>query len=243
MGLPFDIVTSDSKRTSTVFIYGGPGSGKTYSLSTLLLNEDILPVLIVSCDGGHKSIVDFCDGEKLILVEANNLDQLSEYYNWCVENDVTLVIDNITELYRSVQQQQKFDRDPSFKSSDFSDYGVPREKFLWLFQNVKNAPINILVTALDNRFTHSTGTTGIEPNLGGKLAAEIPSFFDVVGYMEVQVPTAIEKRNNPKAKAERVIICNPQGEVKIARNRGNCLNDVEKPNLGLIFSKANSKKE
>lgn len=256
---PFETLEPKVVGRITAFIYGAPGSGKTFLLRSVVDEPRMLPALLLVCDQGQASIIDLVDNKKLFAMPISEtptkstLTQLEEVVNWLGDNPSkfkTLLVDNVTELHRNFLMAQAKGRVTAASSTKSiyevtqNDYGVARNQFLVLISAItlKLPALNVVVTALASMKTDDvTGTTYVMPHINGKLADEVPGYFDVVGFLSRKGPTAMERRAAAAAgtvtKDLMMLQVAQTSTVIQARNRGNKLGSepLINPTLSQIY--------
>lgn len=234
-------VTKQTKSHVSMFLYGLAGAGKTHIISTLLKDKTKYPIVVLSCDSGYLSIVDHI-GPNMAIFETYQLSEVQDVVTKVVlpkkESIKTVVIDNITELHRTEMQFNKISNaaDGLYEQRD---YGVARQKMLKMCNQLSKQPFNLVVTALaQERQEGEHGKVEVRPDVAGKLSGEVPSYFDIVAYLDTVHPTPQDLRTDPKAVSQRVMYFNPTPRVAIARNRkGKLPNAIANPSLPEIFNK------
>lgn len=234
----------------SAFIYGFPGSGKTYLSRTLMDHPHLMPALICVCDAGELTIKDLADEENFVVVRAD-LAVLSDVFNFLASTRSqfrSVFIDNITELHRSalIERARITSANKPRTEHEYTqnDYGIARNQILSVTSAfaLKLPNTSVFVTSLAHSLTdETTGSVTIEPALAGKLTGEVPGYFDVVGYLSVETPKPMQlrqatKEGKPAPEAQRVLTVSASSKIPIARNRGGLLGvAVEDPNLAKIY--------
>lgn len=234
------------KRFSA-FIYGLTGAGKTY-LARTALDSPLAPILVCSCDAGHLTLKDVL-GETLVVTPIENVTDftaIGKYLSSSANIFNTVMIDNLSELHRvtllarAAANSQGKTRDAFTLTQQ--DYGEARNQMLSLVsQFVLGLPkMNVIATALAVKAQGEDSST-IEVSLGGKLAYELPSFFDVVGYLskvphDVRMIKQLRDAKQPIPPESRVLQVESTNVISQARNRGGYLPDkIVNPSLAEIY--------
>lgn len=252
VNLPLPTVKAAVPTRFSAFIYGYSGSGKSYMLRSLVEDPALNPALVLVCDSGHATYQDLIDEDKFFVAETPNIDDVITMTDWLLKQKNvfrTVVIDNATELHRSALMAAARNRVATtgrgtISTLEQSDYGVARLQILNIMSTLamRLPNVNIVVTALAADYNDEMmGLQQIVPNLGGKLAAEVPGFFDIVGYLWTKTPTANERREAEKAGKKltpvRMLTTNQTNTVIQARNRGGKLGtEVVDPTFPRIYS-------
>lgn len=207
-----DQVTSPDKIEFLNFlIYGEPGVGKTFLCGTAQDHKLTAPILFLDVEGGTVTLRHRKD---LDVIQLRSLDQIKKVHeDLRVNNDgyyKTVIIDSLSELadldMREVMRQmlqKRPDRDPDV--ADKREWGIVRTHMRRIVRAFKDLPMNTIMTALlikDKDDT--TGAVTYYPQLSGKLKAEVPGFFDVVGFMQSTVKGEEVTRTVQFQKSEKV---------------------------------------
>lgn len=252
--LPFSIVTKQTTSRFTAFIYGFAGSGKTH-LARTVIDTPIAPILVCSCDEGHLTLRSVI-GPQVVVTRTTDIKDFEKVGNYLLEKGQpfkTLMIDNLTELHRksllSRAQANSAGKTRDAFSLTQQDYGEARNQLLTLVSRfaLELKSVNVIFTALASRAVSADESSIIEPSLGGKLAYELPSYCDLVGYLSIEQPNPAQVRklraeDKEPPEARRVLQCAASYKVPSARNRGGYLPaTVYNPNLYEIFKVMTSK--
>jgi len=204
-----------------VLVYGAPGLGKTYMARTAP------GVLVISAESGLLSLRDV----DLPVVEINNIVELGEVYNWCAFTEdgakfQTLYLDSISEIAEVVLANEKT------KSSDPRQaYGELIDQMLTLCKNFRDlSGRNVVFVSKEGSIIDVvTGMTKAGPSCpGARLSNELPYLFDEVFRYEL----VTDSQN----QTHRVLRCHPSLTAH-AKDRSGALNELERPDLSLIFKK------
>lgn len=248
---PFRTALATKQARFTAFIYGFSGAGKTFLLRSALEREALYPILVLSCDQGHRTVQDLAtDDGKLTIAPVGSLEEIEDIANWCVNNKVyrTVAIDGLTELYRktllSWAAKNSAGKSRSKWETTQQDYGYSRLQYLGMASSFVMEPtlayMNVIFTAWAAReLDEQTGMSSIVPDLSGKLGYEIPGYFDVCGLLEVVTPAAKDVRAAQAAgkdvpQTQRVLITSQSSRVPMARIRGANITQITSPTLSKI---------
>lgn len=237
--LPFRTVNKgDILARFSLFVWGFSGAGKTYLARTAVESDITSPILVCVCDRGHLTLKDRIDGDKMVVTLTPDFADFNPIYDFLKRGQhpfKTVMIDNITELHRRtlVQRADVASQGKSRTAFEFTmqDFGVVRNQVLALVSTfVLDLNMNVVVTALAMESQDdSTGTVRLSPDIPGKLGHEIPGFFDFVGYLSVQTPTAKDRREAEREGKEvhpvRHLQLTQTSRIQDARNRAGVLGD------------------
>lgn len=254
--LPFRTVKSVGITRFSIFVYGFSGAGKTPLIGTATDDpKNFLPAVVMVCDNGEASI-EHLSSNNFLIVPVDGMKTITDVYHYVkAHKEIKMVaIDNVTELHRRtmnwhVKNSRAEREQKSLSEFEYSrsEYGKTRTQVLSILNefNALNATghqMHLVVTALAASITDETSLqTSIVPNLPGKLEAEAPSFFDVVGFLREVAPTGVALRNARKDGAEletyRELIVSQTTTLPYARNRrGRLGNVVVNPTLPTLFN-------
>lgn len=225
-----------------MLIYGEFGAGKTYFGGTAADSPDTAPVLVVDVEGGTMTL----RGRNIDVVQVRRMKDL-EHIHDTIAADIhryykTVIIDSLTELQkldmRTVMKQQhdkKPDTTDIYVPSQ-REWGKSGERVRMIIRAFRDLPVNTIVTALLTELKDErTGAVSFHPSLPGKLRAEVPGFFDIVGLLS----TYTEKEDN-KEVVHRQIQFAKTAKVA-AKDRTNALGDVMKnPTIPMLWEKINN---
>lgn len=178
--------------------YGEPGAGKTWLAGTAEDQKDTAPVLFLDVEGG---VTTLRKRKNLDVVQVRSMDQIVQVHDQ-LEADKshyykTVVIDSLTELQkldmRTVMKEQ-YNKKPDSTDIDVPsqrEWGKNGERVRRIVRAYRDLPMNTIMTALAaSEKDEGTGVVSMYPMLPGKMRAEVPGYFDIVGYL-----AAVEERN------------------------------------------------
>ncbi len=243
----------DIKQRVSAFIYGFPGAGKTFLARSLVEHKELCPALIVVCDAGDMTIKDLVDDTNFVVAPGtfDNLTAIFEEVSGKNPDKFkSIFIDNLTELHRTALLDRARITSTNKPRSEYeftlNDYGVARNQILAVVSAFATQlpDINVFATALAvNQTDEFTGKTSIIPDLSGKLGAEVPGYFDLVAYLNVENPRPIDIKKAEKAGKEaptsyRLLTVNQSSTIPVARNRGGKFTEnLENPILWDIYDR------
>jgi hypothetical protein len=132
----------------------------------------------------------------------------------------TVVIDSLSEIFRYVMMQitgikvgqQKLDVEPD--QPGYGEWGRSTEMVRLLVRSFRDLPIHTLMVCSEKSHEDRNKKCTIGLNLPKALAAEVPGFFDLVAYLQVNA-TGVEKG---EMKIERRLYLSP-GQTFLAKSR------------------------
>lgn len=242
----------DIKPRVTAFIYGFPGSGKTYLARTLLDSESLYPALIVVCDAGDMTIKDLVNEDTFVVAPGTFENLTAIYAELSGKNNggfKTVFIDNLTELHRTALLERAKLSSANKPRSEYeftqNDYGIARNQILAVISAfaTKLPGINVFATAIAvPSIDERTGRQMVLPDLAGKLGVEVPGYFDLVAYLDTEAPKprdvrAAQKAGTKPPGVERILRVNQTPNAPVARNRGGVFDsDIYDPSLRDIYT-------
>jgi hypothetical protein len=188
-----------------LLVYGKPGAGKTLFAAGAADHPDLKDVLIINIEGGLMTIndkeVDAAEIGKNEKGENTNrtLEELETIlWNIIAKQEgfahyKTIVIDSATELQaRSLEdvvadsKKKKPDRDVSEMTQN--DYGKDSIRMRTIFRKLRDAPVNLIVTALaksvvDNPKEQNAKVIEICPSLTAAVKESLMGYVDFVWYL------------------------------------------------------------
>ena len=206
-----------------LLIYGDPGSGKTYLCGTAQDHKKTAPILFFDVEGGtttlrHRSDISVVRVKSYAdlwnpLSELSQLDKIP--FN-------TIIVDSLTELQKVdmaglMRQVKSRDADRDEDVPSLREWGKSGNRIRAVVRRLRDLPCNTIMTALAKTDRDTDGTVSTKPDLPGKLAADVPGFIDVVGYLY----TDIEEK-----EVIRKLLCQPTRRY-MAKDRTSSLGLVQ----------------
>lgn len=225
-------------------IYGKPGVGKTQLAATAIDAPTLKEVLFVNVEGGLLTIqdkdfiiADIGKDSNGVLTKSS-VEDLSEIVFKILTKqpgyvDIkTIVLDSATEL-QARNIEDVWDRDKSPGIPGIKDYGKDSYIMKKLFRQLRDSPLNIIITALEKEQTE--GELGkpqtlidIRPALTDSVGEMLMSYVDFVWRM-------YEK------DGVRKLLTVPKGKYRAKTRNANFLKEIgeiiENPNLSEIHAK------
>lgn len=171
--------------------YGEPGTGKTWLLGTAADHPATSPVLVIDIEGGVTTLRSRPD---IDVVQVRTAKQLQDVQN-AVAKDInryykSVCIDGLTELQKvdmGAVMKEQYNKKPD--TTDIyvpspREWGKSGERVRIIVRSFRDLYCHVFATALLAENTDDkTNITSMFPSLPGKLRAEIPGFFDIVGLL------------------------------------------------------------
>ncbi len=243
------LTKSDIASKLSVFVYGMSGSGKTFLASTLLNDEDLLPALVLVCDGSELTLKKYMSEVKHVGINVMqaDLDSIEDAYDDLTDPKnkyKTVFLDNITALHRICLENQAKKGSTGKARTEYEytmqDYGIARAQVLTILDRFLALPTSLITTCWASaNIEEGSGKRTIDPNLSGKLAFEIPGMFNVCGYLYNKEASANEQA---KAKLQgkvipgvRSLLVSATKEIPAAKDRSGLLGtEVLNPTIPMI---------
>lgn len=224
---PFEIFTPQTiSGQIKLLIYADPGVGKTYFLGTASGDPRLTPALLVDTEGGTMTIRDKVDIDVIRVRSYDDIVKLIQHlrikdHSKCKHRKwKAIFIDSLSELQKQIMAEivkTAYTANPGRHDPDIPemrDWGKNAErvrKIVRAFRDLEG--YHIIFTALMKETKNdSTGEVTIRPGLPGQLAADIPGFIDIVGFLQIVRQTedsgesGEEDVDKPKQKKKVVIV-------------------------------------
>lgn len=218
-------------------IYGDPGAGKT-RLSCTAPKPLVLLTELSTSEPTIRQVYEET-GNKADIWNITDLDELWEAYEFLLagnHNYQTVILDSLTDLNRMVIRgsielavSKRPSHDPDIPEQ--GDWYRAQESLRRIVRNFRDLPMDVVFTTLALYIKDDLKTVpALQPK---SIISEIPSYCNLVGYLEVTEKNGVYTRN---------LRVTPN-EFYIGKNPGGRLPDVvENPNLSDIFQKVKSNK-
>lgn len=212
-------------------LYGASGVGKTSQVKTLV-TSGFKPIIIsaesglLSLAGADVDVIDISRNDKdEVLEPSKRFERLGESFKFLSEGKHhydTIVLDSLTEINQCLMDYLRT-KYPDAKDTlkMYGDNSVMMTKVIKSFRDLK---YNVVLIALESVEKDESGKRFTTVDLIGKVAANIPPYFDEVLYMFTT------------DEGERKILTN-KTEKTVAKDRSGKLAQVEEANLGKLFKK------
>lgn len=219
---PVLLTAGDSPEFLRMMVYGNSGVGKTQFCGTAVEVPGMRRVLVVDCGTSTDTLIAEPQFKDIMIFRATKWDELQDIYEWLLpieeggqgnpEGIKTVILDELNTIYRSLLEKVIAHKVMASKGKRIdtweihqSDYGDARRMMHLMINSYLQLNINLLVTALVYEATTELGPNMYLPNLCGKLAYEIPGRFSSVGYLTVDTPVRLRKKNMPSTEEEQSI--------------------------------------
>jgi len=180
-----------------LLIFGESGVGKTVLASTAALVPSMSPMLFLNIEGGLLSAQKQAPRLKLPKgsiksLRLNKFLDIEPIYNTLADSEHsfrTVVIDSLTELQKCSMEQIMRDvaRKDATRDLDIPaqrDWGKTIEQIRRVVRGFRDLDMHVIMTCLAKEDKDElTGEVKVRPDLPGKLAGQVPAFFDEVFYM------------------------------------------------------------
>lgn len=218
-----------------ILIYGESGAGKTSLAKTI---EE--PTLVISAEGGllplRDKAIDYIDlsrdEQNLLVKKELRIERLQKVYQFLLTEDARkkykwIFIDSLSELSQNLTEALYMEF-PERKDS-LVLYGELAKRTRALVKSFRDLPgYNVVFTALSEIDKDENGQRYNAVQMVGKIAAQLPAFFDEVFYLHIL------KDENENLK--RVLVTGKTDRV-VAKDRSGSLEKVEEANLSKIANK------
>ena len=191
------VSASEVVEWMNIFIYGEPGSGKTFFLGTADDDERLRPALIFDVEGGMMTLR---DKPGIDVIKVRSMQEVEDKYNKLYHSiDIsdpehpslyykTVGIDSLTELadidMRKVMKDA-YNRKPETVEIDVPsprEWGIVRNHIRLITRAFKDLPCHVVFTGGLGEDRKEGQPDKYRPAFAGKLVREVPGFADVVGF-------------------------------------------------------------
>ncbi|QQC57540.1 AAA family ATPase [Lactococcus petauri] len=183
---------TDISRTHEwrVLLYGKPGLGKTSAIKGLTGK-----VLVLDLDGSSRVLAGLKGVDVISFNRENPIQSMKEFLDEArgiLEGYQTLVIDNITAFEKDWFVARGLKSKNGIRN-EIQDYGDYTNYFLRLITMIYSFPINIYVTAWENKrdvdLEDGTKLTEYIPDVRNQVINQLLGLTDVVGRIQVNPAT------------------------------------------------------
>lgn len=231
-----------------IFIYGPTGAGKTWLIGTATNDRTTFgKILILALDPGdltldHPDIV----SENVDIAPIRSINDLEKWFDWLDTENVkskeygTVVIEGVTDVCELAMQEAL---ETAKKSDPKRDRYLPTVE-LWnkvqiiarnVIRQYRDLPMHVIITALDmEKKDDTTGKNYIRPSVVGKLVNELGAYFDIVGYLSVDIDNAKDFAKKGQ-DVPRLLQLQPSEKIQ-AKDRSRRLGvTIENPTLPILI--------
>lgn len=173
-----------------VLLYGKPGLGKTSAIKGLTGK-----VLVLDLDGSSRVLAGLKDVDVISFNRENPIQSMKEFLDEArgiLKGYQTLVIDNITAFEKDWFVARGLKSKNGIRN-EIQDYGDYTNYFLRLITMIYSFPINIYVTAWENKrdvdLEDGTKLTEYIPDVRNQVINQLLGLTDVVGRIQVNPAT------------------------------------------------------
>lgn len=173
-----------------VLLYGKPGLGKTSAIKGLTGK-----VLVLDLDGSSRVLAGLKDVDVISFNRENPIQSMKEFLDEArgiLKGYQTLVIDNITAFEKDWFVARGLKSKNGIRN-EIQDYGDYTNYFLRLITMIYSLPINIYVTAWENKrdvdLEDGTKLTEYIPDVRNQVINQLLGLTDVVGRIQVNPAT------------------------------------------------------
>ena len=221
-----------------ILTYGNSGSGKTTLAGTI--DE---PTLLISAEGGTLSLADkdidmvdiTIDDNGQLIPKEKRIERLGQVYKYLLTEECRskykwIFIDSLSELSQNMMEALYVEF-PDRKDT-LPMYGENSKRMRSLIKSFRDIPYyNVVMTALPEVEKDENNQRYIGISVVGKLAHQLPGFFDFVFYL------AVDRAEDGTLTRKLVT---GMSDRLVAKSRSTKLNQFEAANLGLIAKKIRS---
>lgn len=226
---PFKIYDSQENfKKIKILFYGKSGTGKTVLAGSACVVPDLGSVLGVDMDGGMLAAtangyndIDLTKVDSFTTTEDSYM-QVHQYLVSADNEYSAAILDSLTEMQQLVLTEALKSQNKA--QPDWPVWGLVTGKMRAAVRRIRDLPIHVIATALEKQVQDTqTGMMVCQPSLNGKMAEEIPGFFDVVARLAI--------KKNKEGKLVRVAYFESDGTF-VAKDRTNSLGRVmENPTI------------
>lgn len=194
----------------SMFVYGNSGTGKTRFIGTVIEVPEMCPHLNIDMEGGTRSIsskvnkfrsvddffTDFGDKDfvagkegKIDSVRINTWKDIGNLIDFMYKDDCpykSVSMDSITEINYLCLKDVVKTANKMPRIGDYGDASVLMRDIMREMRDLVDVGKSVIISALAHQDKDdTTGVINITPAMTGKLAREVVSFYDIVGYLIV----------------------------------------------------------
>lgn len=226
-----------------LLVHGETGTGKTYLAGTAAQVDELCPIVYFDFEHGIMTlsgIPEALDESRLVPWEVSTKADLAFIEkaltspgSLTVEDEPikTLVLDSLTEMYGLMMRVYLDDQGRLNTPPQIQDYGFVHHRMMQVLRTIQTLPINIVATAgTEMNKDELSGAIHQEPDVTGKMNHRVGRYFDIVGYISVNVA---KQRGGAKVTRELQVV--PYGRVRAKDRSGKLGVDLTEPTMRKIY--------
>lgn len=210
-----DLITS---RAMSIIVHGDSKAGKSTLIATMPG-----PILLIDAEAAHR----FMPGRKIkwdpvteappaydgtwdiAVVVVDNYQKMTRAYEWLNSGQHpfrSLGVDSVTEI--QVKLKEQVTGDPYASKMNYDSWGAVlahMEKLLRDIRDLTEHPTHPLEAIVITSMTHMSDGKW-RPFMQGQSAKKVPYFFDIIGYMYVDLVYNQNDPTQPPTEVRRMLV-------------------------------------